>query len=250
MIGQADRTHPAAETAGRPASPATPAVGDLAGARGDIYRTFASLFLFPDDARARSIRDALPELQSSRALFRVMVHFGVLDQVCRNVADLRPASLAGLQDAYASLFLTGAGPLACPPCESAYLRQGGLDAGWIGATLEGTYARAGLTAVSDLPPDHAAVELDFLGFLCGQEASSWEAEDTAAPVRLLRRERMFIKQHLGRWFELFAKRLARVDPGGFHATVASSAAAFLAHDLNLIDGLLTYTRGAGELIAR
>lgn len=250
MIGSADRTHLAAETSGPVASPAVPTVGDLANARGDIYRTLGSLFLFPEHACVRSIRDALPELRSSRALFRVMVHFGVLDQVYRNVAGLRPTSLAGLQEVYASLFLTGAAAEACPPYETAYRLRGGLDAGWICATLEGTYARAGLTVVPDLPPDHVAVELDFLGFLCSQESSSWQAGDAAAAVRLLRRERLFIKQHLGRWFEPFAKRLASADPGGFHATAASSAAAFLAHDVNLIDGLLTYTRDAGEGITR
>jgi TorA maturation chaperone TorD len=236
--------------AGRPPSPVAPTVADLAAARGDIYLAFASLFLFPEDARVSSIRDALPELRSSRALFRALMHFGILDQLCRNVAGLRATSLAGLREVYTSLFLTGAAAVACPPYESAYLRRGGVDAGWISATLEGTYARAGLAVVPDLQPDHVAVELNFLGFLCDQESSSWAAGNDIAPVRLVRRERFFITQHLGRWFGLFARRLAGADPGGFYATAASSAATFLAHDLNLIDGLLTYTRAAAEETAR
>jgi TorA maturation chaperone TorD len=225
-------------------------VSDLAGARGDIYRTFASLFLFPDDALVRSLRDAMPDLQAFRTLFPTIIHIGLVERVCRNLTGPDPMSLAGVREAYASLFLTGAGPLVCPAFESAYTRRNGPDAGWLGATLEGMYARAGLTTGPGLPPDHAAVELDFLGFLCSQEASSWQTSDAAAPVRLLRRERTFITQHLGRWFEPFARRLARVDHGGFHSTAASSAAAFLAHDFNLIDGLLTYFRDSGKEDAR
>lgn len=249
MIGPADPTQPSTRAADTDAPAAVPTVTDLAAARGDVYATFAALFLFPEDDRVCSLRDAVPELQSLLGLFPAMVHFRVLDQLCRTLAGLSATDLAGLNEVYTSLFLSGAGPLACPPCASAYLCRG-QDAGWVSTALDGTYARAALQAGHDLSPDHVAVELDFLAFLCAEEASCWAAGDATAAVRLLRREGMFIKQHLDWWFERFATRLARVDPLGLHATAANSAATFLAHDVNLIDGLLIYYRGAGERIAR
>jgi TorA maturation chaperone TorD len=83
-----------------------------------------------------------------------------------------------------------------------------------------------------------AVELEFMSFLCAQEAEAWEAEDIRQARQFLKTERRFLKAHLNRWFPQFAGRVKELSPDGVFATATRAAAAFIVHDGDLIDGLL------------
>ncbi|MEE9197211.1 MAG: molecular chaperone TorD family protein, partial [bacterium] len=88
------------------------------------------------------------------------------------------------------------------------------------------------------PPDHAAVELEFMSLLCGREVEAWIREDLTESAESLEREKHFLAQHLSRWFPEFTRRVANRNGSGFYALAADAAQAFIAHDLDLVSVLL------------
>lgn len=67
-------------------------------------------------------------------------------------------------------------------------------------TVKSLYEQAGLEAESAELPDHAALELAFLAYLCEQETQSRDAEWGAA-------RRLFIKSHAGKWLPAVGRAL-------------------------------------------
>jgi TorA maturation chaperone TorD len=79
-------------------------------------------------------------------------------------------------------------------------------------------------------PDHAAVELEFMAFLCSREARTREEEALEEGLQVLEQQRAFLDQHLGRWFPAFARQVARAGGEGLYAVTAEAAHAFVHHD--------------------
>ncbi len=128
----------------------------------------------------------------------------------------------------------------CLPYESVYLDPGGQAAGWIVALLEREYAVAGLAlspSLKDLP-DHVAVELEFMAFLCGQEADAWNNGAVEDSVQFLEHQATFLDRHLSRWFPEWARQVTTADSKGIYSVVAETAWAFISHDQDLISSLL------------
>lgn len=139
--------------------------------------------------------------------------------------------LKGLQGRYLRLFV---GPYHqyAPPYESLYTSAEGLLMGEAAARVQQEYERAGLTLAAtfrDLP-DHIAVELEFMGFLCASEASSWRAQEGLAGVSALRRERAFLSEHLTRWLPLFLGRLRQSDDAGLYVALGELTLSFTQMD--------------------
>lgn len=238
-------SRPATETSRRPSERASGAASGttaaLARLRSEAYRAFSSLLLFPTDDRATALRDAAPVLSRAAVPFSEFVQFRTLESALARLDRLSPATAESLRDRYTILFLAGAGPASCPPYESWFTRRGGFDAGWIGATLDGVYAGTGLAGAPGQQPDHASVQLDFASVLCREEERCWERDEEDGAAEWLRKQRKFLAEHPARWLGLLARRLASVDPGGFYASAAESAATFVGHDLNLVDALLAWS---------
>lgn len=76
--------------------------------------------------------------------------------------------------------------------------------------------------------DHLAVELEFMAVLTGQEAHAVEhrlADDVLAAN--LDAQRIFLREHLGRWSPTFARRLVAMVGDGVLRTVARLLLAFV-----------------------
>lgn len=75
--------------------------------------------------------------------------------------------------------------------------------------------------------DHIACECEFLGFLCRKEAYALErgAEEMLEQTCLA--QRLFLKEHLGRFGPAVGRKLAREDQGGFYGALGRLCAAFL-----------------------
>jgi TorA maturation chaperone TorD len=121
----------------------------------------------------------------------------------------------------------------------------------VAARLAREYADAGLDVSPSLnePSDHAAVELEFMAFLCDTEARAWEEQAVEEGIQSLARQRLFLTEHLDQWFPAFARRILRVDRGRFYTVVAEAAQAFTHHDGDLLDLLLHQGRVAGAAAA-
>ncbi len=127
----------------------------------------------------------------------------------------------------------------CLPYESVYVDPGRQAAGWIVALLEREYAAAGLALAPSLKdlPDHVAVELEFMAFLCAQEADAWNREAVREGIQALERQAAFLDKHLARWLPEWARQVARANGEGIYPVVTETVRAFTSHDQDLISTL-------------
>lgn len=145
-----------------------------------------------------------------------------------------------LQEDFSRLFVAGRG--GCAPNESHQLNLDPAGAAALAAALEREYASEGVSlhpSAGELP-DHAAVEMEFMAFLCHRECAAWRRGQAAEGRRLLLRQRQFLRQHPGRWCARLAREVRRADPRGWYGEVAEAAAAFVHHDLDLVDLLVVW----------
>lgn len=116
--------------------------------------------------------------------------------------------------------------------------------GWVATLVEREYAAAGLSlspSLKDLP-DHAAVELEFMAYLCAQEASAWERESLTEGIRALELQVSFLERHLVRWLPLWATGVEALAGEGIYSQVAATAGAFVGQDGDLLKVLLQRLR--------
>ena len=205
--------------------------------RRTVYRVLSSLHLYPDEERIEALRDAAPALRDDGAALRELPGFAAWDRLLERIAGLADDEAVSLAEEYTALFLSGARNRSSPPYESAHIASGPFDAGAIGAAVEIVYAEAGLAvggAAKGELPDHVAVELDFMSWLCGKET---EAAAPSEELEWRARQRSFLDEHLLRWLPSFAAGVARAVPASFYLDVARAAQEFAEHDILLIDAL-------------
>lgn len=243
-----------------PATEAALSLADLAEFRAQTYRVVSQALLPPELSRSRFIRDAARELLDDGAPMARFAVYAQWRELLDAVIDIAICDRADMEVHYAGLFTVAAPQLRCPPYESAYGRDGIERAGWLHAELSGAYAAAGLTVARDAaqPPDHVAIELEYAGTLCTQEAAAWDAgtdngtgdgTDDARreqpAVALQTRLHAFLDRHLCAWLPRFAHRVAEEDRGPY-ATLCRSAVVFVGHDRDLLGALLNEWGDARE----
>jgi len=207
----------------------------LARSRRTAYALLASVFLYPDAARLARIGASASHLRRERRIFAGLAIFPEWLSLLRRLQRMTGPDAEGMQAEYAGLFgLAGAG--ACPPYESHYLAPDPRRAPEAAAALEREYAAEGvsLNPSAGEAPDHIAVELEFMAFLCDREAGAWEWGVPEDGARALARQHLFLRQHLGRWAAHFSRTLGRAAPAGFYAAVGEAAAVFVHHDADVV----------------
>lgn len=126
-----------------------------------------------------------------------------------------------------------------PPYETEYTRGGDFRQTQDLADLMGFYQAFGVNLrdgeESRERPDHIAVELEFLHFLCWKEAAARIEGDEEHISVCLDAERKFLADHLGRWAELFSRGLEKTAPEGFYAALAALLRAVVAQDVTSLD---------------
>lgn len=198
-----------------------------------LYRLFGALLLPPTAERLAWLKQAAGELLTLEALWSDRAYAPALRPLLERVAGLEEAAAEQLEGVFNRLFEVN--PLA-PPYESVYLDPDGEARGALAAEVQAAYARSGLQtspALNELP-DHVAVELEFLSFLCGREADALERGDLAAAAQGRREQRAFMDEHLARWFPAFARTVVEQAEGDFYPAVVGAAFAFLKQELALL----------------
>jgi len=211
--------------------------GALARFRRDAYAILASVLLCPDEARLTHLRAEARRLQRLGNRLTGLAIFRQWSALLRVLGAASRRSGETLRTEFIDLV---AGPAAsCIPFESHYVLAAGHEMPVLNAALEREYAAAGLTwnpKAAD-SPDHLAVELEFMAFLCGCEGHAWEDEKLEDAGVALVREQRFMRQHVGRWAPAFARGLT-ANGSHFYAVIGAALEAFIHHDRDLIDLLV------------
>jgi TorA maturation chaperone TorD len=200
--------------------------------RQGAYRLFGALFLYPDETRLARWAVAAGALAQESESLAVFPFYHPWQRLLTALQGLTEGDLANLQETYVGLFRIQRDGTLCLPYESFHRDPYGQAAGWVTAQLEREYAAAGLALAPSLQdlPDHVAVELEFMAFLCAREAQAWEEEALPAGFQALKEQQAFLEEHLGFWFPAFARQVMTTDPQGLYAVAAEAAHAFIHHD--------------------
>jgi DMSO reductase family type II enzyme chaperone len=218
----------------------------IAQVRGEIYKLLAVCFYEPNEALARDVVDGSLALALKNLLQKIEVP-GWEESVTPLVGQPDGLDDVGmtlsLKRDYTRLFI-GPGHLPAPPYESVHRHdvpelERGLVMGRSTTDARRQYAAAGLQLspqFTDLP-DHIAVELEFMCFLCAKEAEAWQTEDEEAAIRRQSAQHAFLSGHLGQWVPAFCGAVVEAAQTDFYRGLAQLARAYIeaeCHQVNVV----------------
>jgi TorA maturation chaperone TorD len=146
------------------------------------------------------------------------------------------ASQEALEETYVRLFTLSTSS-DCPTFETALLATDHLQQSARMADIAGFYRAFGVDAREPgFRPDDISVELEFMGYLCRKQA--YAAEHLGAPRvnQVLRAQRLFLREHLGRWAGAIGRRMSVLSaPESFYDVVGRAIEGWVAEDVALIN---------------
>ena len=94
-----------------------------------------------------------------------------------------------------------------PPYEGVYMGESETDLKVLESVAR-FYTKHGVTPAKNAGnrPDYIGLELDFLCYLCEQQAEAWEKGDEIQARKFQLAEHDFLKDHLGRWGGIYCDR--------------------------------------------
>ena len=149
---------------------------------------------------------------------------------CRHRRAAR-IGVAALASSYRALFgHTARGAVA--PYETEYGNEALFQQPQELGDLMGFYCAFGLTVkfAEHERADHISCECEFLSFLAMKEAYALEHGDSAMLAETRKAEKLFLRDHLGRFLPTFAQQLSREDPAGFYAHLADLCLRFVSQE--------------------
>lgn len=178
-------------------------------------------------ALAEALAEPFPGLQEF-LLAATMAGAQILGSAACRKAALRLAELPAIRiqtlgNGYRqAVFGDGKRPLAL--YESLF-RQGRL-AGEATVDVARCYQALGVSPAEGELPDHASVELAFLGYLVAAEAEAWDGSDGRLAARLRAKQRSFLRTHAAAWLPQLGHALA-AGPDPFYTIVGRLLRGFL-----------------------
>jgi len=211
----------------------------VAQVRGEVYKLLALCFYEPtreltkdiaQGSLASALSNLLEGLEATGWEESVAAIAGSHRQPDRLDAELLYSTL---KEEYTRLFI-GPGHLPVPPYESVYRQdvselERGLVMGRSTVDVQRRYTEAGLQLSPDFTdlPDHIAVEMEFMCFLCAKEAEAWQAGDGEAAVRYQILQRAFLGEHLTKWVPAFCQAVIQAAQVEFYRGLARLTQAYI-----------------------
>lgn len=199
-----------------------------------LYRFFASLYLYPDQELLESLKQGAQELLNSHPLWENHAFDEKLNTLITILGQINLDQRKPIVDEYNRLFLVK--PLT-PPYETTYIKRPGQSEGILAAEISGLYGQAGLVVSPETNelPDHIAIELEFMSFLCEKELKAAQEDDDNGVNAARQEQQNFISQHLALWFPKFAKKALEEGNDTFYKSIIEATFAFLRSELVLLE---------------
>lgn len=190
-----------------------------------LYRLFAWLFLYLDKERLNTLHQGAVELLENHTLWESETYATSLRSLLEQLTSMDNFSKEAMARDNSRLFTIR--PMV-PPYESLYTTPSTESRGWVSAQLERLYARYGLV-LSEMNemPDHLAVELEFMSYLCELEAGAQQVEDRQSAEAYQQAQADFLDRHLRKWLGKFCLKVRAASPDGFYADTVDALAAYI-----------------------
>jgi DMSO reductase family type II enzyme chaperone len=207
---------------------------DRAYCRATIYSALALAFRPPtEETIARII-----ESENSAALAEAAALIDVdgklsLVRAIDVLAAAGRAAASTLASSYRALFgHTARGIVA--PYETEYGNEALFQQPQELGDLMGFYRAFGLSVRLERREraDHVSCECEFMSFLAMKEAYALEHCDAAMLEDTLKAQKLFLRDHLGRFLPAFTQQVGREHPAGFYAKLADLSLRFVSHESN------------------
>ncbi len=210
--------------------------------RSDLYQLLAIAFRDPTPELVEGLlsgsfrsdtADCVAWLNADSKLFEESL-LG-LDHFASDIAGRNPDDILTDMKVEYTRLLIGPGEPAVSPFQTSYCDNSDemdtviLFNSSSARATERAYKEAGVSPVSSFqePSDHIATELEFLMYLCTQEAVAWKEGDIDTARNRRRQEREFIDGFLGKWIYTFCHKLSESTNHEAYRVVASLTQAFL-----------------------
>ena len=163
----------------------------------------------------------------------------VEENLCQNLQDLLDGWASGaakaasdmglalltteqvqLSLAHAELFI-GPFELIAPPYGSVYLEKNRQIMGDTTMGVLKSYQEAGLSVDEKEPPDHIAIELEFMSFLSTREAEARAQGDASGAEKFFEKQKDFYHNYL-RWVPNFCEAIKKGTKSPFYQSLADS----------------------------
>jgi TorA maturation chaperone TorD len=196
---------------------------DLILQRGDCFKLLAAAFYEPDknlflaERLAENLAGLLTACQCPKAA----------TAAAYLRAGLEESTPDELRVEYARLFV-GPFALLAPPYGSVYLEQSGRLMGDSTLAVQRLYREAGLVQEIQEAPDHIALELEFLHYLCLKEAEGVAANQPEAAGEYAARQSEFMDRLLRPWLPAFCEKIRRGTENTFYCALADCLESFVA----------------------
>ncbi len=199
-----------------------------------LYRFLGSLFLYPDVELLANLQENAGELLASEDLWKDQVFAEKLHALIANLIAFDFDNRKTIVDEYNRLFLVKP---KVPPYETSYIYILGQSEGTIAANISGIYSMAGLTVSPKLNelPDHIAIELEFMSFLCEKELLALKDRNEERAVVAQKEQKNFMGEHLARWYPKFAMKALSETGEDLYKLLIQAVFVFLRNELKFLE---------------
>jgi len=148
---------------------------------------------------------------------------------------------------HARLFV-GPYTLLAPPYGSVYLDTERRIMGNSTFDVVNCYRNAGLMVTEDYknPPDHIAVELEFMHFLIVKEIKATTEENFLDFASTLNKQQTFLDTHLCPWIFEFVDNVERNAQTSFYRSLARITKAYVRYDFQTVTSMANSLHGGGS----
>ncbi|UCC60948.1 MAG: molecular chaperone TorD family protein [Dehalococcoidia bacterium] len=93
--------------------------------------------------------------------------------------------------------------------------------------------------IGNEPPDYIGIEIDFLRFLCREEASSWRSQDKNKAQEYMNKEYDFLNNHVVSWIPRFCAEALTHAKEDFYRGISRLTSAYVVLDAERLQRLIT-----------
>lgn len=196
---------------------------ELALGQATLFSALALGFRSPTEQTSSRLteKEAVAPLVEAGAMLDGVSEGGFAEAASR-LAAAEEHSVGQLLASYRRLFgHTARGEV--PPYETEYGSEALFQQPQELSDVMGFYGAFGLilNPAQHERPDHISCECEFLSFLALKEAYALERQDSAMLEETRKAQRLFLRDHLGRFVPAFARRLAAEAKGGFYGLLGA-----------------------------